>query len=126
MPSQMIIKCESITLEASLEDTPTALAIADALPLTGFANRWGDEIYFTVPVDLPLEPGSRELLELGELGYWPTGNAFCLFFGPTPLSQGNEIRAASAVNVFGKIQGDPEPLKTVQTGAIIQLSLKTS
>ena len=124
MPNQITIKFESFTVEATLEDTPTAQAIVDVLPLTGFAKRWGDEIYFTVPVEQPSEPDSRDLLEAGDLGYWPTGNAFCIFFGPTPLSQEDEIRAASAVNVFGKVEGNLTPLTTVATGAIIQLALK--
>ena len=123
MARRMTIRFKAFELSADLEETLTGDAIAEALPLTGFANRWGDEIYFTIPVDLPEEPQSREVVNAGELGYWPTGNAFCIFFGPTPVSEGDEIRAASPVNVFGRIEGDLGPLFSVQTGAIIELEL---
>ncbi len=123
MAKRMTIRFEAFELSAELEETPTGGAIAAALPLTGIANRWGDEIYFTIPVDLPTEPESREVVNAGELGYWPTGNAFCIFFGPTPVSEGDEIRAASPVNVFGRVEGDLEPLFSVQTGAMVELEL---
>ncbi len=123
MTRRMTIRFETFELSAELEETPTGGAIAEALPLMGFANRWGDEIYFTIPVDLPTEPESREVVNAGELGYWPTGNAFCIFFGPTPVSEGDEIRAASPVNVFGHVEGDLAPLFSVQTGAMVELEL---
>jgi len=108
-------------MEATLMDSPSSQAIWDALPMAGFATRWGDEAYFSIPVDVPLESTSREVLAAGDLGYWPTGNAFCIFFGPTPLSQGNEIRAASAVNVIGKMNGDLAPLQALRNGTRICL-----
>lgn len=119
MGHQITIRFDQCLLKATLGDSPCALAIWDALPLSGFATRWGDEVYFPISVDVPLEPGSREILEAGELGYWPTGNAFCIFFGPTPLSQGDEIRAASAVNVVGCVGGPLAPLANVQNGTRI-------
>ncbi len=79
------------------------------------ANVWGDEIYFRIPVALA-EENAQEVVELGDLGYWPPGNAFCIFFGPTPVSRGNEIRPASPVNVFGKVEGDPSVFKRVTGG----------
>jgi hypothetical protein len=102
-------------IEAVLtEENPvTAKAIYDALPITGRANLWGDEIYFSIPVETEPEHG-KTIVELGGLAYWPPGNAFCIFFGPTPMSRGEEIRPASAVNVFGKINGDPRVFKKVR------------
>ena len=117
----MSIRFDRYILHATLADTPCAQAIWAALPLMGFATRWGDELYFSIPVDMPLESTSREILEPGELGYWPTGNAFCIFFGPTPLSQGEEIRAASAVNVIGSLEGTLAPLGEAQNGTRITL-----
>lgn len=102
---------------AELEDSPTAKAIARALPINGIASTWGDEIYFSIPVRLGLEPGARDDVEVGEIGYWPPGNAFCIFFGPTPASTGAKPRAASPVNVFGRIIGDATALRKVRSGA---------
>jgi hypothetical protein len=121
MHHRISIRFDTHKLTATLTDTPCALAVWDALPLGGFATRWGDEVYFPIPVDVPLESTSREILEAGELGYWPTGNAFCIFFGPTPLSRGQEIRAASAVNVIGKMDGALTALLEVKHGTRICL-----
>jgi len=117
MPQKIKIKAGKVRLEARLNDSPTAKAIADALPIQAKGNRWGDEIYFSIPVEAELEPEAREVVEAGELGYWPTGKAFCIFFGPTPASQGNEIRAASAVNIIGRVEGDLSELPNVPNGA---------
>ncbi len=118
MSRTIIIKAGDIQLEAALNDSRTALAIWEALPIKASASTWGDEIYFPVPVKLGLEKG-QELVEAGDLGYWPSGNAFCIFFGPTPVSRGNEIRPASAVSVFGRIIGDATVLKKVPSGSDI-------
>ena len=88
------------------------------------ANVWGEEIYFAIPVNLELEKG-QELVEVGDLGYWPTGSAFCIFFGPTPMSRGKEIRPASAVTVFGRIVGDATVLKRINSGTQIIIDRKT-
>jgi len=80
----------------------------------------GDEIYFSIPLGLELE-GGRELVSVGDLGYWPRGNAFCIFFGPTPISRGDEIRPASAVTVFGRITGDATVFKQVASGAKVTI-----
>ena len=117
MAQKIKITTGKIKIEAELNDSPTAKAIFNALPIKAKANRWGGEIYFTIPVEVELEAGAREVLETGELGYWPTGNAFCMFFGKTPASKKNEIRAASAVNVIGKIKGDLSELWDVADGA---------
>lgn len=97
------------------ENPKTAEAIYNALPIKGRANTWGDEIYFSIPVDASQENG-KEVVELGDIAYWPPGKAFCIFFGRTPASRGDEIRAASAVNVFGRIVGDPLVFKKVSSG----------
>ena len=115
----IIIRIRSVTIEAELMDTPTGKGIWEALPIQGSVNTWGDEIYFNIPVSLPLEPDAREVVSVGDLAYWPPGKAFCIFFGPTPMSMGDEIRPASAVNVFGKARGDLEPLKSVDNGETI-------
>jgi len=101
-----------------LNSSKTAQAIWKALPVKGFANLWGNEIYFSIPVILMLESG-KALVEIGDLCYWPQGNAFCIFFGPTPISKGNQIKPASEVSVFGKIIGDATVLKQVTSGTKI-------
>jgi hypothetical protein len=104
-----------VSAEAELNDTKTADAIYKALPIKGRANTWGDEIYFSIPVRLTSE-NPNEVVEMGDLGYWPPGTAFCIFFGKTPVSSGEEIRPASAVNVFGKVRGDAKVFKAVKDG----------
>ena len=115
------ITAGTVVVEASLNETPTALAIWQALPLEARANTWGDEIYFNIPVRLAEAEEAREVVELGDLGYWSPGHAFCIFFGRTPMSLGNEIRPASAVNVFGRIETDATILKRVPDGARIRI-----
>ncbi len=118
------IKVSDIELEAVLDSSRTAGAIWEALPITAGINTWGDEVYFTIPVKLELERG-QEVVEVGDLGYWPTGSACCIFFGLTPMSRGEEIRPASAVTVFGKVAGDATVLKGAGAGAQITLERKT-
>jgi uncharacterized protein len=107
------IRIGQLTIEAELYDTPTAQKIAGALPIDTSFNTWGDEIYFPIPVTSELDHHAREVVELGDLGYWPPGKAFCIFFGQTPLSRPGEIRPASAVNVVGKVKGDATQFKLV-------------
>jgi hypothetical protein len=114
---KITIKSGSFFWPAVIYDTPTGRLIQEALPLKGRANRWGDEIYFSISVKAQLEPGASDVVSRGDLGYWPAGNAFCIFFGPTPVSQGDEIRAASPVNVFGRVEGDLNNLRQVKDGA---------
>lgn len=109
-----------VTAEATLNDTRTAQAIWEALPIEARANTWGDEIYFGIPVFLE-EENAQEVVALGDLGYWPPGHAFCIFFGRTPMSRGNEIRPASPVNVFGRVEGDPKVFTKVPDGARVRL-----
>ena len=95
-----------VALEAELNDTTTAAKIGEALPIRSSFNTWGDEIYFSIPVDAELDDSSREVVEIGDLAYWPPGSAFCIFFGLTPVSEPGRIMPASAVNVVGKVAGD--------------------
>ena len=120
MSKRIRIRCGDVEAAATLNDSATAQAIWDALPIEGSANVWGDEIYFRIPVSLA-EDDAQEVVELGDLGYWPPGNAFCIFYGPTPMSRGNEIRPASQVNVFGRLEGGPLDFKQVNTGTLISL-----
>ena len=102
-----------LSMEADLNDSPTAKKVAEALPITTSFSTWGEEIYFTIPVDAELDDTAREVVELGDLGYWPTGNAFCIFFGQTPMSEPGKIVPASAVNIIGKVIGDATRFKDV-------------
>ena len=115
MPKRIKITAGSLVVDAELNDTRTASAVWDDLPIPANGSTWGDEVYFRIPVEAELESG-QEVVELGDLGYWLPGQAFCLFFGPTPASQGNEIRTASEVTVIGKIIGDGGVLKGVSSG----------
>lgn len=109
-----------VTATLTDENPKTAKIFYDSLPITGNANTWGDEIYFTVPVEGEVE-NPKVVVDLGDIAFWPPGNAFCIFFGPTPMSRGDEIRPASEVNVFGKVIGDPKVFKKVQSGAEIRI-----
>ena len=104
-----------------LEDNATADAVWDALPISARANTWGDEIYFGIPVHVEEAEDAGDVVEMGALAYWPPGNAFCIFFGRTPVSRGDEIRAASAVNRLGSIEGDPSVFKQVAGGATVTI-----
>jgi len=120
MGKRVRITAGAIEVEAELNDTRIAQAIWEALPIKGRVNLWGDEIYFSIPINLRLEAG-QEVVSIGDLGYWPNGNAFCIFFGPTPVSRGDEIRPASPVTVFGKIIGDATTFRNVATGTEITI-----
>jgi uncharacterized protein len=121
MGKKIKIIAGSVEAEAILNESSTAQKIWQALPLDARTNVWGEEIYFAILVKAPLEKGAQELVEVGDLGYWPPGNAFCIFFGPTPASQGDEVRAASAVNVIGKISGEAKVFKKVPSGAKVRI-----
>jgi len=112
---QIRITAGLVTALAELNSSRTANVIWQALPLSSNVNIWGDEVYFTIPVKMELEDG-QEVVSSGKLGYWPPGNAFCIFFGPTPISREGEIRAASPVNIIGKLIDDPKVFKGVKEG----------
>lgn len=112
-----------VEAEVLLDKNPrTAEAILKALPIEGSANRWGDEIYFSIPVRVG-EENAQEVVEVGDLAYWPPGHALCIFFGPTPVSEGSQPRAASPVNVFGKVKGDPKVFRKVRSGEKIRIGI---
>jgi hypothetical protein len=117
----IIIKAGEIEAKAELNESVTAGAIWQALPLEGSANTWGEEIYFRIPISQDLEPDAREVVELGDLGYWPQGEAFCIFFGATPISEPGEIRPASAVNIVGQLLGDPKDFLSVPAGSSVRI-----
>ena len=123
MGQKMSIRSGKIDMCAELNDSPTALALFAALPLCAQANTWGDEIYFQVPVDQRLDSTASELVQAGDLGYWPSGRAFCIFFGPTPISSKGEIRPASAVNLIGKVIGDARAFRAVRDGDLMELDV---
>jgi len=121
MEKKIRILIGDLKVEAELNESKTAQLIWEALPIEAKANLWGEEIYFSIPVKAGLEKGAKEVVSAGDLGYWPTGHAFCIFFGPTPASRGDEIRAASAVNIIGKVLGDPKVFLKVKDGSKITL-----
>ena len=120
--AKIMIEVENLAVSADLKDTSTAQKILEILPVEGSANVWGDEIYFDIPLHADLEPDACEEVEVGDLGYWPAGPAVCIFFGPTPVSRGDEPRAYSPVNVFGKVIGDAQQFKSVSSGAKIRIA----
>jgi len=123
MPHKIYIKAGNIELEGILNDTPTAQLIWERLPIESSGNLWGEEIYFSIPVSSELDKTARDTVERGELAYWPIGKAFCIFFGPTPLSEGeDEIVCADNVNIVGRIIGDPAKLKKFEDGDFIIIS----
>jgi len=102
-----------LSMEAELNDSPTARKVAEALPIRTSFSTWGEEIYFSIPVQAGLDDTAREVVKLGDLGYWPSGSAFCIFFGQTPMSEPGKIVPASAVNIIGKVIGDATKFKEV-------------
>ncbi len=122
MPKTIDITDGKITVTVELNDSPTAQAIWEALPFEGEANTWGDEIYFEIPVEQEQEPGAKADVAVGTVAYWPPGSALCLFFGRTPISRGDQPRAASPVNLVGTIKGDATVLRQVRDGARLRVS----
>ena len=121
MPKQVIITAGPTTVRAQLNDSPTARAIVAVLPLEARASRWGGEIYFSIDVEADLEDDAREVVEAGELVFWPPGRAFCIFFGSTPASSGSQIRAASPVNIVGRVTDELAPLCDVPDAARVSV-----
>ena len=113
------IRAGAVTVSATLDDSSTADAVWDALPITGQVQTWGDEIYFSIPVEAAEAADAQATVDKGAVAYWPPGSALCLFWGPTPMSRGAEIRPASPVNVLGAIDGDPTVLGRAPYGADI-------
>jgi len=120
MARSIRITAGQVSAAAALNDSKTASAIWDSLPIEAKAETWGDEIYFGIVVRAEAD-GAKEVVALGDLAYWPPGHAFCIFFGPTPASRGNEIRPASPVNVVGRVSGDATVFKKVRAGTRVTL-----
>ncbi len=118
---KITITAGNVCLPAELNNNSTAQQIAAALPIEGRANIWGDEIYFEIPVIVDQEPDARAEVEVGELGYWPVGHAFCIFFGPTPVSTDEKPRAYSPVNILGRVLGNVTELKGTSTGTTVKI-----
>ncbi len=122
MDRKIRITVGELALGASLTDSATADAIWEALPLDASVNTWGDEFYFDIGVPAELEPDARDVVEVGTLAFWPPGQAFCIFFGPTPASQGDEVRAASVVNEIGALDEVPvTELREISSGTPIRI-----
>jgi len=121
MGRRIKVKVGAVEVYGELHETETADLIWNALPIESHISTWGDEIYFPIPLHVELEDSAQEVVELGDMGYWPPGNAFCIFFGTTPNSRGDEIRPASPVNVFGKVIGDTKMLKTLKQGVSVRV-----
>lgn len=117
---RITISAGSVSAEAALNHTETADRVWQSLPLTGSASTWGDEVYFATGLRCPLE-SPRVQVEVGDLAYWPSGTAFCIFFGPTPASRNTEPRAASPVTVFGRLEGDAGVFREVRDGDPIRV-----
>jgi len=121
MPTEIIITLKGITIHAALLDTPCAKAIANVLPVEARPNEWGDEFYFTIPVEMPLDETATKEVKAGDIGYWPPGNALAIFFGPTPLSSGTDPVPASEVNLVGRITDDAALLRKAKGAVKIRI-----
>jgi hypothetical protein len=121
MPTQIKITIGEVTVYAELLDTACAQAIAKSLPIEARPNVWGDEFYFTIQVNMPLDETATTRIAVGDIGFWPPGNALAIFFGPTPLSSGPDPVPASEVNLVGKVIGDASALRKAKAASMIRI-----
>ena len=110
-------------LTATLDDTPTAQALTQALPLASTARTWGEEVYFDTGVSVPRETSARQVVDPGTVAFWTDGDALALPYGPTPISRGAECRLATPCNVLGRLDGDPRLLATARAGDPVRVEL---
>jgi hypothetical protein len=122
MPS-ISISARNIRLTAQLDDCATTRALLAVLPCDASASTWGDEVYFSLPLSVSLEPDARQVVEPGTVCFWVEGDSLALPFGPTPISEGDECRLVSRVNVIGRLDGDPARLSGIRAGDAIRLAL---
>ena len=108
-------------ISSILNNTPTTEALIKSLPIESYANTWGDEVYFSVPVSVPLEKDAKQVVDPGAICFWVEGNSLALPFGPTPISEDNECRLATACNILGKIEKEPRILSSIQSGDQIKI-----
>ena len=125
MARSIRITAGQVVATAELNDSKTAVAIWETLPIEAKADTWGDEIYFGIPVRAEAD-AAKEVVDHGDLAFWPPGHAFCIFFGPTPASRGDEIRPASPVNVVGRVHGDATVFKKVRAGTRVTLERRAT
>ena len=122
MEKKILISVMDFTIEGALYDSRSSNEVWESLPFSSSVNLWGNEIYFPIDLVLGEDMTAQDVVALGTIGYWPPGKAICLFFGTTPISQGNECRAASPVNIIGELQGDLSILTKVTSGASITVT----
>jgi len=123
MPTRIKIFVGDVMMSAELFDTPCAKKIAGVLPFESSLNEWGDEFYCEIPLQTPLDKTATAKVQVGDIGYWPPGSALAIFFGPTPMSKGDEPVPASKVNIVGKILGDATRLKKAKGAGEILIEI---
>jgi hypothetical protein len=124
MPIQIRLTVKELSLKAELFDTPCARAIADILPLEATINEWGDEFYFSIDLEMPLDETANTAVKIGDIGYWPPGKSMAIFFGPTPMSTGSDPVPASDVNIVGRIIDDATLLREARSAEEIRISIE--
>ena len=121
MANRIRLTFGDVSIDATLRDTPTAQAVLEACPLSGTTQTWGEEVYFTTPIEVAEEPDARAVVEAGEIAFWPGGRAIAVGFGPTPASQGDEIRLVAPTNIFADAEADVRALAAVSAGAPVRV-----
>lgn len=123
--SSITITIGDCKLHATLRNTATALSIFTALPIQSSAQTWGEEVYFSIPISSDLEDDAKEVINKGELAFWVEGNCIAIGFGPTPISEGNEIRLAAKTNIWADAKNDVGILRKVKPGDDVHIAAAT-